>query len=144
MATAITNQVLDVYAEGLSAAFVGDYLYESLDNFNSAVNSGVIIAALAVLDVTPTPPNLNWTATFAADALALAHISLLRGMSGFLRDGGRGKGPRTSPLARNTLRPLAMLCYVTGELPRHCCPRPRQCKIPDAPLDASGAVLQLG
>ena len=112
---AITQQILDVYAEGLSAAFVGDYLYEATDNFNSAVNSGVIIAALAALDAPSGPAPMNWTATYAADSLALAHISLLRGMSSFTSDGGQGEGPTYYAFgAQHVIAASDALFTVTG------------------------------
>lgn len=96
VAGAITNQLLDVYAEGITAAFVGSYWYESRDNYNAAVNAGAVIASLAVLDFPSSNASsapLNHTASYAADTLRLALIALQRGITVYPPEGGGLEGP---------------------------------------------------
>lgn len=102
IAVAVTNQVLDVYSQGLSAAFVHSYWTMSLDNFNTAINSGAILAALAVADADGTP---NTTA-FATDTFSLALISLQRSTANvFAADGGHPEGPTYTTFAFSHLQP---------------------------------------
>jgi hypothetical protein len=102
VAVAITNQVLDVYSQGMSAAFVHSYWTMSLDNFNTAINSGAILAALAVADADGTP---NTTA-FASDTFSLAVISLQRSTANvFAADGGHPEGPTYTTFAYSHLQP---------------------------------------
>ena len=47
---ALVTQVLNVFAEGLSAGFVGSIWWRTKGNFNGCIDGGALIAALAVLD----------------------------------------------------------------------------------------------
>ena len=106
VSTSITNQILDVYAEGISAAFVHEYWYESFDNFNTAINTGAIMGVLAVAgndDILYTP---NRTLSYANDAFTLAIISLQRSTANaFLPDGGHPEGPTYGTFGMNWLQP---------------------------------------
>ena len=79
---AIVTQVLNVFAEGLSAAFVGSVWWHTGGNFNGCIDGGAFIAALAVLDepgdATPTHVPGSTIAQFARDVIQLATIGLLR------------------------------------------------------------------
>jgi Heparinase II/III-like protein len=115
VARAIQDQVLDVYGQGISAAFVHSYWYQSMDNFNTAINSGVILAALAIADTEVTP---NTTA-FAIDAYSLALISLSRSTAhAFYADGGHPEGPTYNTFGLQHLLPaLDALRTAAGSVP---------------------------
>ena len=115
VARAIQDQVLDVYGQGIDAAFVHSYWYQSLDNFNTAINSGVILAALAVAD-TEVTPNIS---AFAVDAYELALISLQRSTAhAFLADGGHPEGPTYNTFGLQHLLPaIDALRTATGSVP---------------------------
>jgi hypothetical protein len=115
VARAIQDQVLDVYSQGISAAFVHSYWAMSLDNFNTAINSGAILAALAVADTQVTP---NTTA-FAVDTYELALLSLQRSTAqAFLADGGHPEGPTYNTFGLSHLLPaLDALQTAAGETP---------------------------
>ena len=115
VARAIQDQVLDVYSQGISAAFVHSYWYQSLDNFNTAINSGAILAALAVADTQVTP---NTTA-FAVDTYELALVSLQRSTAhAFLEDGGHPEGPTYNTFGLQHLLPaIDALRSATGGVP---------------------------
>lgn len=81
VAAMITNQLLDVYAEGLQAAFASGYWFEAQDNFNAAINGAALISALAVADVAGADAPLNHTAAFAADAYSLSLLALQRALA---------------------------------------------------------------
>lgn len=106
VANSITNQLLDVYGQGISAAFVHEYWYESLDNFNTAINTGAIISTLAVVGNDDIPYLSNRTLPYANDAFTLAIISLQRSTAGaFLPDGGHPEGPTYGTFGMNWLQP---------------------------------------
>jgi hypothetical protein len=79
---AIVTQVLNVFAEGLSAGFVGSVWWHTGGNFNGCIDGGAFIAALAVLDepgdATPEHVPGSTIAQFARDALQLAVTGMLR------------------------------------------------------------------
>lgn len=90
-----------------------DYWYESLDNFNTGINSGALVATLAVWGDPEAP---NTTAAYGADTFALAIISLSRSTAGaFHADGGHPEGPTYYTFGLNGLQPaLDALRTATG------------------------------
>jgi len=83
MKDVIVTQILNLYAEGLSAAFVGEIWWRTSGNFNGCINGGAFIAALAVMDE-PGPaaggagiPG-STTKQFAHDVIQLSLESMLR------------------------------------------------------------------
>ena len=82
----ITTQILNVYSQGLSRAFTEAYWFRSEDNFNSVVNSGAALAALAVLDDGDGQPYGD-TGRFARDTLQAALLALPHGATSMYPDG---------------------------------------------------------
>jgi hypothetical protein len=88
----ITTQILNVYSQGLSRWYTSSYAFRAADNFNSVVNSGAMLAALAVLD----EPNGQWygnTGRFARDTLQVALLALPHGATSIYPDGSYPEGP---------------------------------------------------
>lgn len=87
----ISTQILSVYSQGLSRAFTAMYWWRARDNFNSVINSGALLSALAVLD----EGNYTYgdTRRFAMDTLQVALLALPRGARSIGDDGGYPEGP---------------------------------------------------
>ena len=88
----ITTQILNVYSQGLSRWYTGSYTFRAADNFNSVVNSGAMLSALAVLDEPDGQPYGN-TGRFARDTLQVALLALPHGATSIYPDGSYPEGP---------------------------------------------------
>ena len=88
----ISTQLLSVYAESLLRAYTGAYWFLGRDNFNSVINSGALLAALAVLDE-PDTFSYGTVGSFAKDALQVALLALPHGARSIYDDGSYPEGP---------------------------------------------------
>lgn len=88
----ITTQIMNVYSQGLSRLYTGAYWFRSADNFNSVVNSGAVLGALAVLDE-PNGQAYGDTGRFARDTLQAALLALPHGATSMYDDGSYPEGP---------------------------------------------------
>ncbi len=88
----ITTQILNVYSQGLSRWYTSSYSFRAADNFNSVVNSGAMLGALAVLGE-PDGQSYGNTGRFARDTLQVALLALPHGATSIYPDGSYPEGP---------------------------------------------------
>ena len=88
----LTTQILNVYGQGLSRAFTADSWFRSRDNFNSVINSGALMTALALLDE-PDGESYGNPGQFARDAFQVSLLGLSEGAKSIYADGSYPEGP---------------------------------------------------
>ena len=127
----ITTQILNVYSQGLSRWYTSSYAFRAADNFNSVVNSGAMLGALAVLGE-PDGQLYGNTGRFARDTLQVALLALPHGATSIYPDGSYPEGPGYGDFAishhiaalrgfETTLRTSVPSLNVTGltQIPRY-------------------------